>query len=424
MDLIEIKNLILKLGEVCDHCLGRPIALAFEGNMPSKIGAALRVSKTEKEIKENLKKELKIYETEKCVICSGIFLKTEKMFEELLSKLNEIEFNTFLLGCRIPQKIMENEENLWTKTGAEYVIPTKREINMIMGKKTEELTKKTVDFTYPNVVFILDFMKEKVFVQINSMFIFGRYRKLMRGLPQTKWPCRECQGIGRLSTGDTCKNCKGTGKQYQESVEELIAKPFMDQTGARREAFHGEGREDIDARMLGKGRPFVFEVKDPRKRNIDLKQKEKEINEYAKGKVEVSDLRLSDVKEMRLLKTRMFDKSYDCLIESKNITQEDLNKLEEFFKEKKISQGTPTRVLHRRADIVRKRIIRSVKCEFISKKEFRAEIKTEAGTYIKELVSSDNKRTNPSFTSVLERPSEVKELDVIEIHELKPLVKK
>lgn len=424
MNQIEIKDLILKLGEVCDHCLGRPIALAFEGNMPADIGAALRISKTESEVKKNLEKELKIYETEKCVICNGIFLKIEKMFEELLSKLNEIEFNTFLLGCRIPPKIMEKEENLWTKTGAEYVIPIKREINMILGKKTEELTKKTVDFTCPNVVFILDFMKERVFTQINSMFIFGRYRKLMRGLPQTRWPCRECRGIGRLSTGDTCKNCKGTGKQYQESVEELIAKPFMEQTGAKREAFHGEGREDIDARMLGKGRPFVFEIKDPKKRNIDLKQKEKEINEYAKGKVEVSDLRPSDVKEMRLLKTRMFDKSYDCLIESKNITEEDLNKLEEFFEGKMISQGTPTRVLHRRADIIRKRLVKLVKCKFISENEFRAKVKTEAGTYIKELVSSDNGRTNPSFTSILERPCEVKELDVIEIHELKPLVKK
>ena len=62
-----------------------------------------------------------------------------------------------------------------------------------------------------------------------------------------------------------------------------------------------------------------------------------------------------------------------------------------------------------------------VKTKYVSKKQFRAKIKTEAGTYIKELISGDNGRTKPSFAEILENPCICKELDVIAIHELKPL---
>jgi len=33
---------------------------------------------------------------------------------------------------------------------------------------------------------------------------------------------------------------------------------------------HGMGREDVDARMLGRGRPFIIEIKEPRRRHFDL----------------------------------------------------------------------------------------------------------------------------------------------------------
>ena len=48
------------------------------------------------------------------------------------------------------------------------------------------------------------------------------------------------------------------------SVEEIIAnavKPFFEADNAQ---LHGSGREDIDVRMLGRGRPFVLELVNPK----------------------------------------------------------------------------------------------------------------------------------------------------------------
>jgi tRNA pseudouridine synthase 10 len=110
------------------------------------------------------------------------------------------------------------------------------------------------------------------------------------------------------------------------------------------------------------------------------------------------------------------DKIYDALIECKKASQKDLKKLEEYFHDRLISQKTPTRVLHRRADKVRKRKISYVEAKIV-KGGFRAAIKTQAGAYIKELVNGDNGRTEPSFSSLLKKPCVVKELDVIEVGE-------
>ena len=57
----------------------------------------------------------------------------------------------------------------------------------------------------------------------------------------------------------------------------------------------------------------------------------------------------------------------------------------------------------------------SLKAKYIDKRHFLMEIKTEAGTYIKELISGNNGRTRPSVAFLLNTPAECKELDVIKI---------
>jgi tRNA pseudouridine synthase 10 len=48
------------------------------------------------------------------------------------------------------------------------------------------------------------------------------------------------------------------------SVEELIAGPAKEVFRAEVSRFSSAGREDIDVRMLGGGRPFVLELENPR----------------------------------------------------------------------------------------------------------------------------------------------------------------
>ena len=85
-------------------------------------------------------------------------------------------------------------------------------------------------------------------------------------------------------------------------MEELIGSPALDRTEGEDTAFHGAGREDVDARMLGRGRPFIIEVKEPKKRFFDLEALTKSINEHAEGKVQVVNLAFADRDAVRKLK--------------------------------------------------------------------------------------------------------------------------
>jgi tRNA pseudouridine synthase 10 len=50
------------------------------------------------------------------------------------------------------------------------------------------------------------------------------------------------------------------------SVEEHIAQDIKQEVfGTDKVILHAAGREDIDVRMLGKGRPFILEMVNPKK---------------------------------------------------------------------------------------------------------------------------------------------------------------
>jgi tRNA pseudouridine synthase 10 len=248
----------------------------------------------------------------------------------------------------------------------------------------------------------------KVKIQINPLFIEGRYLKLIRGIPQTKWPCNKCRGRG-------CKECNFTGKMYDESVEELLYHELEIATHAYKSKFHGAGREDIDVRMLGSGRPFVVELVEPKIRNLDLNHLNKKINSYCEGKAEFLDLKFvhkSRISELKESSPNTF-KVYCSIIESDNkVSKEELEKLKSLDI---IKQQTPTRVVHRRADLNRIRKVKEIDTYLINDHLFKMKVKTEGGLYIKELISGDNNRTKPSVSELLNNKCLCKQLDVIEV---------
>ena len=163
---------------------------------------------------------------------------------------------------------------------------------------------------------------------------------------------------------------------YPESVEELSSKPLLEAAEGEKTAFHASGREDIDARMLGTGRPFVIEVSKPKKRFFDLKEMEAKINAGAAGKVKVSRLRFVDKDAVRRLKKgEGSQKKYRLLAEfEKEISDEDMRMLEEELSGVLIKQQTPLRVVHRRADLMRERYIYKLRVKKVSLKRALMEI--------------------------------------------------
>ena len=80
-----------------------------------------------------------------------------------------------------------------------------------------------------------------------------------------------------------------------------------------------------------------------------------------------------------------------------------------------IRQKTPTRVLHRRADLERIRRVHSAELESFSKNTAVLIIRSEGGLYVKELVSGDGGRTVPSIAALIEGEAKVIELEVIKV---------
>ena len=84
---------------------------------------------------------------------------------------------------------------------------------------------------------------------------------------------------------------------------------------------------------------------------------------------------------------------------------------------KSINQRTPNRVVHRRVDKVRDKRVFSIEGHYIDPVHCFFKIKAQGGTYIKELISGDDNRTQPSFTQIYGSAMECVELDVIEIED-------
>lgn len=344
-----------------------------------------------------------------CYVCRGLFSEVEKFANLAVKAAGGYEFNTFLVGTKIDAETVEREESFWTEVGAKETESIKAEMNREIGKLLEPKLDKPVDFTNPDMVFLIDTRFDRVVLDVAPLFVYGRYRKNSREMPQTRWICRECRGKG-------CPHCSGKGRMYETSVQDHTGPLVMKHASGEADFFHGMGREDIDARMLGNGRPFVVEVRRPKVRSLDLASIQREINEGGRGVVEVEGLRPSTRAEMRAVKEAAHSKTYRVSVRFQgDFDHGKLNEVVTSLAEKPIRQQTPNRVAHRRADLERVRAVRNIAVESVKDRDVVFVVEADSGTYIKELMHGDGGRTQPNVAAIVGVPCEVLELDVIRI---------
>jgi len=410
--MIENILKILEKGYFCDSCLGRFYYGLLAGYSNKEKGKLIRIllammidgksidysnidSSNFSGFKFKVNKDFHPEVKKKCFLCNDLFDNLDNYSKKAAKKLN-LEFNNFSVGSIIPAEVLNKEEKLWEIIGIEFVESIKFDLNRELRKKISEIVKKPINFENPDVVILFDFDKEEVEININPLFILGYYKKLQRGIPQSKW---------------------GTLGKYKTSVQEIVAKPLMKVTKGNNNAFHGYGREDVDARCLD-WRPFVIEVIKPKIRNFNLKKIEKSINKNKK--VSIKLLKVTDKFTVRRIKSEMGDKTYRMIVKfNKPVEKKELKKLKSLIGP--ISQRTPMRVAHRRADLVRRRLVKELKYKQIDKKTIILTVKGSAGLYVKELVHGDEGRTKPSLAELLNVKAVPKSLDVIKIERPKNL---
>jgi tRNA pseudouridine synthase 10 len=344
-----------------------------------------------------------------CPGCGDAFAHLPHWVERALRAVEGYEWHRFTCGSRWEPELLAREEHRWLEAGTEWGESVRGAFNREWGKALEHRTGAAGGTEGPEVVFLADLAVGRVEFTVLPLYVRGRYRKLDRTLPQTHWPCRRCQGRG-------CDTCGGTGKTYPTSVEELVGAPLVEATGADGTRFHGMGREDIDARMLGRGRPFVLELVRPRRRTVDLERMAREITARSGGRVEVEGLAPAEAPDVVRVKEASPEKSYRVGVLGP-VPVAKVNEALLLATGRAIAQRTPTRVAHRRSDRVRARRIVAATVVDSSDGGFTLEIRTEAGTYVKEWVEGDGGRTEPSLAGLVGTPLKVDYLDVLEVHD-------
>ncbi|KAJ4746645.1 tRNA pseudouridine synthase Pus10 [Rhynchospora pubera] len=233
-------------------------------------------------------------------------------------------------------------------------------------------------------------------------YIGGRYLKYSRNVSQSRWI------IDDERMGET-------------SVEEIIGENVRQICQGDGYKFHSAGREDIDVRMLGSGRPFLVEVSNSRivPSSTEIEQISDKINHTDKQLVGVKNLKLVGAEAWDLMREGEAEKQkqYAALVWiSRPLNVDDVCNLTS-LKDMEISQKTPIRVLHRRSPLERSKVIHWMKIEKVegTTQYFLLHLCTQAGTYIKEFVHGDLGRTHPSIGSILGCRAEILQLDVTDV---------
>jgi tRNA pseudouridine(54/55) synthase len=290
---------LVRIG-TCDHCIGRLGGKKRFEQSIEQSGLEIRTTVVERDSHlANAREEEPL-----CPFCENLYEESELLAEIIFDSLSPYELSRLQLGARIPKDQMEAEEEMRKRFGAGGSDALKSGlVQCIAQHLNKRLEGVNLVNDKPQILALIDVLTLTVELDIRAHYLYGRYLKLERGIPQTRWPCRACKGRG-------CERCDQTGLQYKKSVQDLIGNPLLGIFQSNEHAFHGMGREDIDVRCMGRGRPFVIEMKEPKIRSVDVVEAMKTINEAAGGSIEITGLRDSNRSEVVRVKDTPAEKSY------------------------------------------------------------------------------------------------------------------
>lgn len=415
--ILEASLRVLHRYQLCDRCLGRLFARLGRGLDNAERGRAIKVflrmlftnpefsEKSLTSLQEDRLTPSKEH-LETCYVCGS---KLDEIIRELSDKavksLKEsgVKVSSFLVGVRAGSDIEKRQNEVIGVLGLDTWESVRREVKRLVGKAIAHELSLTPDFTDPDVIVVLDLTERKVELRIPPLILGGRYVKLGRFISQMPWIRSNGSRKYRLSIYEVCED---------------VLKVF----NGTRLVLHAAGREDVDARTLGDGRPLALEIK------------ETTIKSFPQDEAKALELRhepwiyvvlnsKANREYVRLIKTTPALKTYRVVIfSSSNLDSDDLRKIESLSRQI-ISQRTPTRVLKRRKDIVRRRRVHKVSAVLISEHVIEAILQVDGGLYVKELVDGDNGRTTPSFSEITGKPMRVVLLDVLEVENRQSLKK-
>ncbi|XP_072381181.1 putative tRNA pseudouridine synthase Pus10 [Diabrotica undecimpunctata] len=235
----------------------------------------------------------------------------------------------------------------------------------------------------------------------DPVYLGGRYLKFSREMGQTPF---------------IVNNVAVTESSVQETIFPAISEVLG--CSGDQMVFSASGREDSDTRMLGTGRPFYIQIKQPKFNSVSREQCrtiEKLI--MLSNTVVVRKLQEVFQKDLKIVKEGEQEKRKTylalCKTQSPDLPQT-VDLINRLSKPLVLQQKTPIRVLHRRSQLVRERLIYDFEATAVEGRPdlFCLKLVTQAGTYVKEFVHGDFDRTCPNLTQCTGYLTDVVALDV------------
>ena len=329
-----------------------------------------------------------------CFVCAGTMDRIQRMAEVAVSRARRYQFRTFAVGVSFPEGVQEREDELRSNFKLKGNETIKTQAARLVASEVSAGSGKRVDKQRPDVTLLVDFGAGEVSVSSRPVFFYGRYTK-PAGVPQRRLLCEHCQGAG-------CKKCHNTGHELRVSVESLLRRKLAGFSGSERMIFTWIGSEDPRSVVYPPGRPFVVEIKNPRKRKFPTKFGAR----LGGGLVSVSSGRVLPSKPLRLPAFRFLTRI--SARAATRVSKEGLAELQTRFHGERVRFERP----HGRPTM---KTVYRVSAEAIGR-TLSIDAELDGGLPVKRFVSGE--LVSPSVSEVLKTEVSCRSFDIYRVREM------
>ena len=216
------------------------------------------------------------------------------------------------------------------------------------------------------------------------MFIYGRYNKNTRTLPQKQQLCLNCNGIG-------CHNCEFNGVAKIQSIESKISNFLTKKFDCKQVKINWIGGEDETSLVLGNGRPFFAKLLNPKRRYHIIRKT-----------IDLEDVHLSELKKLYIQPKGSVSFKSEVQITVK--TEKPI--LIKSLKKLKILENTI--IKNSRKQNIKKRIY-TIDFTKISRSKFTLDLLIDGGIPIKSLIQ--NSTLEPNISDLIKNCCKCVEID-------------
>lgn len=332
-----------------------------------------------------------------CYVCDGLMEFVKPLSREVVAKLEDYDYDTFLVGASVPHKVLDNEDELRSRLKIKGRDGIKSQITKMLSLTVKQLTGKTVNYSKPDATVLVSMVDQHVTVNPRSLWLSGRYVKLVRGLQQRSTICPVCSGLG-------CAECDYKGKS-KDSVQARITGFLMEKFGADDCNFVWLGSEDENSLVDVPGRPFYVEVMRPAKRFAMRELLEDREKSKASRKKIFFRSKEIEVREIRQIDHRVTDVPQFEIVAKINLRRKEhapsLDDSQVSLIEKDFDHALVSVRLSRKLRTVRKEVY-EIKCSKMAGGDrLELTIRCDGGIPLKKLVACQDDAVDPNLSARL-----------------------